>query len=479
MRQYLIKVENNHYVPKGTPGHGFEGYLDLRLNPPDVLANMSQSVTVLQTAAKAFGQDPEKVFELIQRDLNNDDPDRDQQVGLFGFPAHFDMEGKRVSARRPVDIIANATNADGTKKYKLKVGTNTLVTRVLFSNETETPRAIGVEYLKGMSMYSADPRYKASDKGVKGQYFARREVIVSGGTFNTPQILKLSGVGPKEELEKFGIPVVVDLPGVGTNMQDNYEIGTIARGSSNFVSKGPQCTYGFTPNDPCMELWKDGGKGPYARGPLDSMMFKSSKANRDERDLFMWGDASAFRGFWPNGANQAFQNFDPATTFGFSMAKMHPYNRNGTVTLKSADPRDMPLIEFRFFEDDEADKDIQAMKEGIEFARKVFAAVPAPLAPFTEADPCANGSNCNTEDWIKTQAWSHHATSSCSIGADDDPLAVLDSKFRVRGVDGLRVVDASVFPRIPGAFPVLPTWIVSAKAADVILKELEEEMRRK
>lgn len=110
------------------------------------------------------------------------------------------------------------------------------------------------------------------------------------------------------------------------------------------------------------------------------------------------------------------------------------------------------------------------MKEAIEFARKLFDAVPAPLGPFNETDPCT-GRKYGVKEHIRTQAWSHHATSSCAIGGEKDRLAVLDSEFRVRGVKGLRVVDASVFPRIPGAFPVLPTFVVSEKAADVILKE--------
>lgn len=171
---------------------------------------------------------------------------------------------------------------------------------------------------------------------------ACHEVVVSGGTFNTPQILKLSGIGSAEELNTHGIPVVVDLPGVGTNMQDNYEIGVIARASQNFsADSGPVYTVGHG-LDPCLDLWRN-GTGPYTATSLDSLMYQTKDAVYGERDLFMWGLAPGFRGFWPvDTVNVA--TAEPADAFDFSMIKMHPQSRKGTVTLRSADPRDTPEI---------------------------------------------------------------------------------------------------------------------------------------
>lgn len=478
MRKHFKTVENNHYVPKSNPTHGFNGYLDICLNDRSAMTGKPELVALLQTTAKVMGQNPAKLQDLLQRDLNSADADRDQQTGLYGFPSHRTPEGVRSSARNPVaDVLA-------AKKYKLTLQLSSLVTKVLFDEPIAgKPRAIGVAFLQGKSLYSADPRYNASSKGVPGQAYARREVIISGGTFNSPQILKLSGIGPKAELQKFKIPVIVDSPGVGANMQDNYEIGVIARAAVNFTQELPVCTYGdimakdgtLIAADPCLELWRQ-GKGPYARGLTDALMYKTKHAALNERDLFMWGEPFAFRGFWPEGANQGAwgSSVDPPSTFGFSMAKMHPSNRAGTVTLRSADPRERPEIQFRFFEDADAEKDLDAMVEGIELGRRVFDATPAPLGPWTETEPCEGGRNnpkCDVKKWIREQAWSHHATSSCAIGADGDRMAVLDSEFRVRGVKGLRVVDASVFPRVPGGFPVLPTFVVSEKAAEVILRE--------
>lgn len=236
MRQYFERLENNHYVPPGTPGHGFNGFLDICVNDDEELKNQTQSQVVLKATANEFGQDPNQIFELIQADINNDSPNRDQQTGIFGFPAHRDLEGRRVSARKAVVEVLNATNHDGSKKYNLTLGTNSFVTKVLFDTagkNAKIPQAIGVEYLAGKSMYSADPRYNASVNGTTMHAYARNEVILAGGVFNTPQILKLSGIGPKDELSQFDIPVLVNLPGVGSNMQDNNEFGLMQDASED------------------------------------------------------------------------------------------------------------------------------------------------------------------------------------------------------------------------------------------------------
>jgi choline dehydrogenase len=117
-------------------------------------------------------------------------------------------------------------------------------------------------------------------------------------------------------------------------------------------------------------------------------------------------------------------------------------------------------------------KDLEAMAEAVDFARSALKTVEAPWGPLVENFPCVNGSGtCDVIETVRAQTWSHHATSSCAIGADGDPLAVLDSEFRVRGTKGLRVVDGSAFPRTPGAFPVIPTFTLSEKASEVIARD--------
>lgn len=160
---------------------------------------------------------------------------------------------------------------------------------------------------------------------------------------------------------------------------------------------------------------------------------------------------------------------------------MNPRSQAGVIELQSADPRAVPAINLNFFQDG-ADKDLQAILEGVQWVRswlsKVDPAAPNSLAPFQELHPCEGTigkQNCTDavqKTYIKEQAYSHHASSSCRVGADDDRMAVLDSKFRVRGVAGLRVVDASSFPKVPGGFPVLPTMMLSEKATEDILGTL-------
>jgi choline dehydrogenase len=175
-------------------------------------------------------------------------------------------------------------------------------------------------------------------------------------------------------------------------------------------------------------------------------MFKSSVAAFNERDIFMWASAAPARGFWPLSATVQ-EPVDPPSTWSFSMVIMHVHGKLGTLNLTSNNPQDMPDINFRLYEDGNGELDLQAMAEGIEFGRKVVNSVAAPIGPFNETSPCPGNVPCDTKDYILKQTWSHHATSTCSIGANDDPLAVLDSNFRVRGTKGLRVVDGSAFPK--------------------------------
>jgi choline dehydrogenase len=160
---------------------------------------------------------------------------------------------------------------------------------------------------------------------------------------------------------------------------------------------------------------------------------------------------------------------------------MNPRSQAGAIELQSANPRDVPTVNLNFFKDG-GDKDLSAILEGVEWVRswlsKVDPSANNSLAPFEELHPCEGTigkQNCTAatqKTYIKEQAYSHHASSSCRVGADDDEFAVLDSKFRVRGVEGLRVVDASSFPKVPGGFPVLPTMMLSEKASDILINGL-------
>jgi choline dehydrogenase-like flavoprotein len=140
------------------------------------------------------------------------------------------------------------------------------------------------------------------------------------------------------------------------------------------------------------------------------------------------------------------------------------------VRLRTSDPRDTPAVEFRQFSDG-GDEDVDALVDGIRFVRRLTRKLNAQQLIGREAVPGAElQSDADLRDFVRTHAWGHHACGSCAIGSIDD-RGVLSSDFKVHGTQGLRVVDASVFPRIPGFFIVSAVYMIAEKAAEVILKE--------
>jgi choline dehydrogenase len=489
MRKYLEKIEHNNYLEPGTPGHGFTGWLQTNIADRTTHAAAALGLKVFQAGLKLIGKDPEKVLDYITSDGNYLDPMRDQTEGLWSLPFHVTPIWKRFSPRDRIQETRNLTNSNGTLKYPLHLQLESLTTKVLFDecggNGTK-PRAIGVEYLQGKSIYKADPRRNASATGTLHQAFARKEVIVSGGAFNSPQILQLSGVGPKALLEKYNISVVSDLPGVGRNLQDNYEIPITGNGQVSFATtpdpNAPICTFG-APGDPCLELWYK-GQGPYSRGGTNSNAFllKTAYAVEDERDELMFGfTGSSFAGFAPV-TSQNSTPFPP-TLFSWSTVKIHPQNTAGYVQIQSADPLDTPEVNLNYFAEG-AETDLNAMLDTVAFVRRAFASTEAPVGPVIPlSPPCPPADILETgycrdqeidKEYIKDQVFGHHPTSTNKVGPDSDPLAVLDTRLRVKGVEGLRVVDASAFPRCPGAFPAISTFLLGQRATDLVLEDVDK-----
>ncbi|KAI1827386.1 choline dehydrogenase [Xylaria intraflava] len=519
MRKYLIQVENVGYPlnPGENPDvHGHNGYVNININPPALPAQDVKLVSVFAGAAKAFGVDNTGVVnalneavataeansidyrtgllplnmtqpivdamgDMLVYDINNANPDRDTKRAFARLPQSMDNTQYRRSS--PRDYVYNtwsAKNADGSRKYKLDVALNTLATKVTFDTTGKTPKAVGVDYLFGQSLYRADPRANETENGGEpGSVKAKKEIIVSGGAFNSPQLLKLSGVGAKEELEKFKIPVVLDLPGVGENLHDRIETSVNAEFPTNFT-RILACYYLAAPNDPCWAQYVDPNnkgaeKGDYAsNGVVMGAFFTSSFSEDGEQDLWIGGFPALFNGFYPgyssNAATPTNKNW-----WSWLVLKAHTRNSAGTVKLASTNPRDTPIIEFHNTYEGEsqedADKDVGAMMEGMRMAISFFGNISAVDGAASVFWPPKNVSDSDEllKEWITEEAWGHHASCSNKIGADNDPMAVLDSKFRVRGIDGLRVVDASSFPAIPGVFPALPIMMLAQKATEDIL----------
>ncbi|PQE23039.1 GMC oxidoreductase protein [Rutstroemia sp. NJR-2017a WRK4] len=479
MRSYYKKLENCRYLTADITAHGYNGWLQTTVTNPELIVQDRKVLSLVIAAATTMG----KTFlgklittvtglaEVLALDINNDSPTRDDDDVLYQVPLAMKFpDYSRASPRDFVWSVANATNRDGSKKYKLDVQLNTLVTKVNFNTTGATPRATGVEFMVGQSLYRADPRSKnvGDSSAIYGSVKATREVIVSGGTFNTPQILKLSGVGPKAELEKFGIPVIKDLPGVGTNMQDRYEVGIVGNSTSDF-SLLKDCTF-LNGTDPCLEQWENVPllKGGYSTNGIALAYPKHSSVAGGVQDLYLGGVPAYFNGYFPGYSVHALAKRNVWT---WLTLKAHSRNNAGTVTLRSADPRDTPEITFNYFDTGVGgDEDLQAVYEGMKFGIEAFDNLIPLDGSFNRIwpDPSITSEE-DLKQFAKDEAWGHHASCSCPIGADDDEMAVLDTNFKVRGVDGLRVVDASVFPKIPGMYIALSIYMISEKAADVII----------
>jgi len=446
MRKIFERIEHNNYLPKGTPGHGFDGYFQTNMDSTAIPGE--PVISVAKAMANSLGIDTAGVSFQFGADPNLLDPKKDQVPSIHGIPKHTSKDGKRFSSRHYVQDTVKAG-------FPLTVSTHSLATSILIGKPVGAackPKAVGVTFLRGQSLYQADQRYSSNSNRPpppKETAYASREVIVSGGAFNTPQLLKLSGIGPATELARHGIPLVADVPGVGENLMDNPEMPVVGVGRT--------------------------GAAP---GPMSGVQFRTPHAPGRDRDIFVMHGARALRGFWPpNQTNTAMAPADAPGTYGVGIVKQFPGSGRGRVLLRGADPTAPPGVVFNHYAGAGGAADVEAMKDVVRWARGVFARVDAPFGPVRPTEPPCGGppdedfACAEDEDWVRGQTYGHHPTSSCRIGAADDGMAVLDSRFRVRGVQGLRVVDASALPRTPGAFPVVSVFMISQKAADVILEE--------
>ncbi|KAI6311002.1 hypothetical protein MCOR34_006155 [Pyricularia oryzae] len=475
MRKYFAKMEDNHHLLPGKAGHGYSGWLSTQTAPLTIALGDPQLLGFFVGAAAALTNwSTNLVFNLatlFAGDANEDSALRDSRPGNFQVPLST-RDGARISSRDFIVAVRDAKNPDGSKMYPLDVRTDALVTKVLFDNSTMPPRATGVEFRDGKYLYRASRRSKNAGQGVRGTATASREVILAAGAYNSPQILKLSGIGPAAELQRFDIPVVKDLPGVGANLQDHYEVSVQGTTPSDFSSlKG--CTFSpETGEDPCLTRWQNpilGNRGIYSSsGFATAIYYKSKEAKGSDWDVFSFGGPANFRGYFPGYSVNATARHN---VFSWAVLKGHPRNAAGSVTLRSADPLDVPDIVYDYFKDAGSDKDLRAMTEGIKLFRTALKLqlLGQPLREELPGD--AVQTDEQIADYIRDTAWGHHASSTCAIGVDGDSMAVLDSSFRVRGVTGLRVADASVYPKIPGTFTAVSTYMIGEKAADVILSQ--------
>ena len=363
-----------------------------------------------------------------------------------GYPVTADMNGYQQEGFGEMDMTvgsgrrcsaANAYLWPAMRRSNLSVRTHALVDRVLF----EGRRAVGVSYMRDGQAATAR---------------ARREVIVSAGSIASPQLLKLSGVGPAAELQALGIPVVHDLPGVGENLQDHLEF------YFQVACKEPVTLYKYM--------------NPLGKA-LIGMRWILTKDGLGATNHF---EAGGFIRSRPGIKYPDIQyHFLPmAVTYdGTSLAKEHGFQAHvgpmrsqskGWVRLASPDASDKPRIFFNYLSREE---DLVEMRACVRLTREVFAQSAFDRYRGREIQP---GADVQTDEQIdqfvraKVES-AYHPSCSCKMGDANDPMAVVDPETRVRGLEAFRVVDSSIMPSITTGNLNAPTIMLAEKAADHIL----------
>ncbi|BBC71798.1 conserved hypothetical protein [Altererythrobacter sp. B11] len=324
------------------------------------------------------------------------------------------------------------------QRPNLTVATEALTRRVVF----EGRRAIGVEFERGGEVRVAR---------------ARREVILSGGAYNSPQLLLLSGVGPAEQIAAQGIKVVHDLPGVGRNLGEHPRVPLefAAKGKVTFVNQ-----LRLDRAVRAVAQWYLFGSGPFARQLNSANPMLRSDPRLEQPDIQLFSNPVKLT------AHLWFPGFvkSPPHAFSADVILLHPQSR-GFVKLKSADPHDLPAIQLNLF-DNEAD--LATARAGLRMARKIYGTEPQAGLIDHEVLP---GAEVQSDEAIDahvraTAGTTQHPVGTCAMGIG--PGAVCDPELRVHGLEGLRVVDASIMPDVPGGNTNGPTIMIAEKASDII-----------
>jgi choline dehydrogenase len=362
-----------------------------------------------------------------------------------GYAVSADLNGERQEGFGALDMTvrdgvrASAANAylrPAMKRPNLNVLTHALATRVVF----EGRRAAGVHY-----------RRHGRERMAK----ARREVILSGGAINSPQLLKLSGVGPAEELRSLGIDVVADRGGVGENLQDHLEL------TVQVASRQPITLFshtGLVGRALVGAEWLMRGRGLGASNHFEAGGFIRSRAGVRYPDIQFH--------FLPMAV--AYDGSTLAREHGFQahVGPMRSKSR-GSVRLKSADPAEKPRIAFNYMSHPD---DWTEMRACVRLTREIFAQKAFDPHRGREIKP---GPKCVSDEAIDAFVREHvesayHPSCTCRMGSPADPLAVVDPETRVIGVEALRVVDSSIMPSITNGNLNAPTIMIGEKAADMI-----------
>ncbi|GAC1333548.1 MAG: choline dehydrogenase [Bradyrhizobium sp.] len=338
--------------------------------------------------------------------------------------------------RRASTAVAYLRPAKG--RGNLQVETAALAQRILF----EGRRAVAVEY---------------STAGARRTVRARKEILIASGAYNSPQLLQLSGVGPAELLRKHGIDVVLNAAGVGNDLQDHLQVRIVTR-----------CTQRITLNDiinhPVRRMLAGLRYAAFRKGPL-TIAAGTSGAFFKTNPRLATPDVQIH--FLPFSTDKMGEKLHSFSAFSASVCQLRPESR-GSLRIKSADPAVPPEIRINYLA---TETDRTANVEGLKILRRILQA-PA-LKPYV-VDEVEPGAKVATDEELlnfcrKRGSTVYHPTSTCRMG--NDALAVVDQRLKVRGIGGLRVVDASVMPDLVSGNTNAPVIMIAEKASDMILQD--------
>ncbi|MFY9316876.1 MAG: choline dehydrogenase [Burkholderiales bacterium] len=367
-----------------------------------------------------------------------------ESAAAVGVPRNHDFNGDTQegtgyyqcttwNGRRASTAVGYLREAE--KRPNLTVLTEALVLKVVFDQK----KAVAIQYRKDQQTIEAR---------------AKREIILCGGTFNSPQLLQLSGVGPGELLQRHGIPVVMDAPEVGEQLQDHFYGRSFWR-----------CSKPITLNDDMASLLRQAKIGLqwllFKRGPLTiaagyaaAFVRTRPELKRPDAQIYFINFSTAKRG----------GVLHPFSGFTLSVSQLQVESR-GSVRIRSADPAAPPAIRYNYLA---TENDRRVMVEGLRFVRRIAAA--KPLADYIVREEFP-GAQAQTDDELlafcrESGDTVFHPTSTCRMGTDG--RSVVDSQLRVRGLQGLRVVDASVMPAVVSGNTNAAVIAIAEKAADLI-----------
>ncbi|PFH59768.1 hypothetical protein XA68_11899 [Ophiocordyceps unilateralis] len=450
MFKYMKKAEcftTKDWFQPSENSHGYDGHLHTE---PAPIAPITELV-IKSLESKGLSQDDDMVS-------HGENPNG------WGYITTSVSKGIRTTG---ADYITNKN-----RRSNITIVTNACVDKVLLEKEDDGLRATGARIILK----------DGSTQEVK----AKKEVIISGGTYCSPTILNRSGIGARDELEKHDITTLVDLPSVGKNLMDHVIVYLMYETEQPGLTSDQQ-VYHAGAYEKTMQLWRDEktgvlstmGWGVIAYTRLDSRLSDSE----------VWNSASREPGRDPMGLTPAQPNAEFMTTERFlgappinvqildghhvfgTLPELFAARSRGTVSLRSADPKALPVVDCGFLTDQ---LDIEVFAETCRLANEIIisGAGTKDIIKGSWPPEASHHKLSTREDWItyiKDHATTcYHASGTCAMGRGSDPKAVVDEKLKVKGVKGLRVVDCSIMPSLPCGHSQMPAYGIGEKAADLI-----------